>query len=336
MGLLLALTNLSSSTLFSDHLNSVHLIEDLRSKVGQENKLRSMNGRFYYRWIADIISNSGTSVIHTKSHTNEMSLVSLLNGEADHYASQAQGTTYLISTAPIPTFCMDDFTFYWDSDGWVESNICMFTDYFMVRQTAISLYHAHHHHMNAQLYDLQSPLPHLYTRASLAYSTLVQLYAHSGQLLTASCMKQRGQSASGLCRYRCGATEDMHHVFIECARFKLLRSEASELILKKVDKRMEEFEVHKSHGGKLIKIAKLFFLDSNVIWPLHASTFYLGYVPKLDHEVFANSTRRTHFLSNMHNDLHLAGICLASHIWGAVQRDMAKRREGLALVERVC
>jgi hypothetical protein len=59
VGLVVGLTqttgNPQSSTLHTDHLNSVRLIQDLRSEVGQENRLRNMNGRSYYRWIADLL-----------------------------------------------------------------------------------------------------------------------------------------------------------------------------------------------------------------------------------------------------------------------------------------
>jgi hypothetical protein len=62
---------------------------------------------------------------------------------------------------------------------------------------------------------------------------------------------------------------------------------------------------------------------------------YIGHVPQLDPiisvKAFANSTIRAHFLFNIHSDLHLAGICFASRIWGMVQKDMAKRREGIIM-----
>ena len=119
-GLLMASRKTQSSTLHSDHLNSVRLIQDLRSKVGQENKLRSMNGRSYYRWIADLARRTRTSVVHVKSHTDEMGIGSRLNAEADHYASRAQNVTHLIPAAPIPTFFMEDYAFYRDHDGWIE------------------------------------------------------------------------------------------------------------------------------------------------------------------------------------------------------------------------
>jgi hypothetical protein len=272
-------------------------------------------------------------VIHTKSHMNIMNLVSLLNNKADHYVSKAQGATHLIPAAPIPTFCMDDFTFYRDSDGWVKSNIHVFTDYFMARQTTVSLSHSHHHHMSVQLYDPRPSPLHPYTRASSAYSVLVQLYACWGQLPMASCSNQRGQLVSGKCRYGCKMMEDMHHIFVICTKFESLRSEAAGLKMKKIAKMVEDIEVRLSYGEKLMKAAKFFFCNSIECWPLHVLTFYLGYVPKLDalvsDEMFVNLTSCTRFLFNISSDFHLAGIRLVSCIWGAVQRDMARRRDGL-------
>src|ERR1700722_1190245 len=105
-GLLMTIGNTQSSTLHTDHLNSVQFIEDLRSKVGQENKLRTMNGRSYYRWIVDLVTRTRTSVVHVKSHTDNTGIGSWLNAEADYYALSAQKATHLIPTAPIPTFSM--------------------------------------------------------------------------------------------------------------------------------------------------------------------------------------------------------------------------------------
>jgi hypothetical protein len=138
---------------------------------------------------------------------------------------------------------------------------------------------------------------------------------------------------SGKCRYGCKMMEYMHHIFVICTKFESLRSEAARLIMKKIAKRVEDLEVRSSYGEKLMKAAKFFFCDSIEYWPLHVSTFYLGYVPKLDalvsDEMFVNSTSHTRFLFNVSSDFHLAGIRLASHIWGVVQRDMARRRDGL-------
>jgi hypothetical protein len=150
-------------------------------------------------------------------------------------------------------------------------------------------------------------------------------------------MKQKKKSESSGCRYGCMATEDMYHVFVMCGRFSALRGEARELIVRRVEKRIEEFKLEESHTVGLLKTAKLFFYDSDIIWPLHYSVYYLGHVPKLDslvaREAFANTVTCMRFLHNIHGDFHLAGIRLASRIWGAVQKDMARLREGIGLGE---
>jgi hypothetical protein len=149
-------------------------------------------------------------------------------------------------------------------------------------------------------------------------------------------MKQKGQTGDSRCRYGCRETEDMYHVFVRCERFRLLRSEAVELVMKRVGKRIEEYDLQESTARGLLEAAKSFFFDSDALWPLHYSTYYLGHVPQLDPiisvEAFANSTIRARFLFNIHSDFHLAGIRLASRIWGMVQKDMAKRREGIFMM----
>jgi hypothetical protein len=66
---------------------------------------------------------------------------------------------------------------------------------------ASTLAHAYHYCMATWLYDLWSQPLYPYTKASSAYSAMVQLYAHSGQLLTASNMKQKKQTGDSAWRY---------------------------------------------------------------------------------------------------------------------------------------
>jgi hypothetical protein len=122
-GLLLTSGSTQSCTLHLDHLNSVRFI----------------------RWIADLAIQTRTSVVHVKSHTSDLGIGSRLNAEADHYAVTAQNATQIIPTAPIPTFFMEDYVFYRDFDGWIETNIRVFVDYFLARQTARALSSAYHH-----------------------------------------------------------------------------------------------------------------------------------------------------------------------------------------------
>jgi hypothetical protein len=93
-------------------------------------------------------------VIHVKSHTEEMGIGSLLNAEADHYTTKAQSAIHHIPSAPIPTFFMEDYAFFREGDGWIETNIRVFIDYFLAKQLASTLAHAYHYCMATWLYDL--------------------------------------------------------------------------------------------------------------------------------------------------------------------------------------
>src|SRR6202044_3841297 len=119
-----------------NHLDPAMLIDDSRTAVKQERRLRSMNGRSYYRWILDLVFRKSATVTYTKAHTNDTSLPASLNREADHYASSAQKSIMSIPIAPSPTFFMDPFTFHRQSDGWIESNIRYFVDHFIAKATA--------------------------------------------------------------------------------------------------------------------------------------------------------------------------------------------------------
>jgi hypothetical protein len=128
----------------------------------------------------------------------------------------------------------------------------------------------------------------------------------------------------------------MYHIFMRCLRFRVLRLEAAESICKRIERRIEEFKIKESLVEGLLKAAKLFFEDSDSIWPLHYTTFYLGHVSQLDNivpvDAGTNPVSHTRFLYNVHCDFHLVGIRLTSRIWGMVQRDMARRKEGLLIL----
>src|ERR1700683_3867480 len=119
--------------------------------------------------------------------------------------------------------------------------------------------------MDTCLYDSCPHPTYPYMKASSAYSALVQLYAWSGQLPTASGMKQKKNIEDSRCRYGGNAMETMDHVFIVCGRFKVLREEARGLILRKVEKRIVEFNMKESQAVGLLEAAKLFFHDSDIL-----------------------------------------------------------------------
>lgn len=80
MGLVLSINNSQNNKLSTDHLNSVCFIDDTKTSINQENHLRDMNGCLYYRWIMNLARRVWTEVIHTKAHTNQvtMKLITML------------------------------------------------------------------------------------------------------------------------------------------------------------------------------------------------------------------------------------------------------------------
>jgi hypothetical protein len=140
-------------------------------------------------------------------------------------------------------------------------------------------------------------------------------------------MKQKNKNEHNGCKYGCSLNEDMYHVFVCCGRFKTLREEAVGMIVENMESQIEEYKLQESHVTRLWVAAKFFFCDSETIWPLHYLAYYLGHVLKLD--AFTSTVLRACFLHNIHGDFHLSGIQLASQIWGFVQKDMARRRDGI-------
>ncbi|KAJ7327652.1 hypothetical protein DFH08DRAFT_1026823 [Mycena albidolilacea] len=168
----------NDSILYTDHLNSVRLIDD-----------------------------SKTAVDHNTAW--EVSIPSRMNYEADHYTLSVQRHVHQLPTAPIPTFFMDEFTFYTREDGWIESNIRDYTAKSHTRNTATLATASNHQRMALQLYDTKPPPEYSYTHTYSAYLAVVQLYACSSQLPTADL-------ETPLCWLGCKVIDDQHHIFVDC------------------------------------------------------------------------------------------------------------------------
>jgi len=220
MGLLVALVLAESPPqICTNHMNSTMLIDDSCTAVNQEHQLRMMNGRSYYQWILDLALRKFATITYTKAHTDDSSLSASLNCEADHYASSAQKLISLIPIAPVPTFFMDLYTFHLETDGWIKSNIHHFVDHFTAKATADRLALMPKHQMSTWLYNLNLPPSWIYMKASSAYTALVQLYARSGQLVTAEGMCQKKALTCQMCHFGCPNTENPHHIFVVCGRY---------------------------------------------------------------------------------------------------------------------
>ena len=289
-----------------------------------------MNGCSYYRWIMDLVRKGRTEVIHMKAHTNQVNLPSLLNDEADHSASKSQNITNSLHPAPIPTFFMDRFTFFRPHDRWIESNIHIFINHFLVWNLSQDVLQKHHYRMAKWIYD-PHPLPtYPYVKAMVAYSAVVQWYARSGQLPTAVGMKERGQGENIRCRLGCNAIEDTHHIFVLCKSFEKLGADVCWEVVEKTKWKIDTAGLEEAQFMSLLTIAKSLFFDCSKPWPLHHSFYYLGHIPKLnahiESDIFGSRLKHERFIHNIYGDWHMSSIRLASRIWGKLQKEMAKRR----------
>ncbi|KAJ7043791.1 hypothetical protein C8F04DRAFT_890972, partial [Mycena alexandri] len=204
---------------------------------------------------------------YTRGHTDDVSVPSRLNFEADHYASTAQRVIDDVFTAPILTFFMDDFCFFTNLDGWIESNIRSFFDKSAARSASIEAGIAHQR-MAYDLHDKTTPPEWSYTHAFSAYSAVVQLYAQSGQLPTANLLHSRGKRQSPTCRLGCNNIEDMHHIFVACPQYAEWRSSAASDLHRHAQTKLAEKEIEEIDAVNLLTTVKSLFLDDKSVWPL--------------------------------------------------------------------
>ncbi|KAK0485575.1 hypothetical protein EDD18DRAFT_1111398 [Armillaria luteobubalina] len=101
---------------------------------GNKAKLWHIPAHSYYWWIVDIQTSSPhISLEYTPGHSRQRATPATLNDEADHFASWAQKHRNQLPVALIPTFFMDEFTFWTPDDRWIESEIKSFINSSMVK-----------------------------------------------------------------------------------------------------------------------------------------------------------------------------------------------------------
>ncbi|KAJ7777757.1 hypothetical protein B0H14DRAFT_2401425 [Mycena olivaceomarginata] len=336
MGHILAL-ELSSNThptvvptLYSDHQNSVNLIDDIQTRVSQDSRLRGMNGRSYYRWILALDRERRVNMLYTRGHSAELTLPSQLNREADHYASGSQRFPRLVPFAPTPTFTMDAYTLHTKADGWIESNTRNFIDFFLAREAAERLAHGNKLRMLASIHDEMPPPDYPYTRALSAHSAVIQLYVQSGQLPTAEVLESRSKIPCCMCRLGCDAVESAHHIFVDCVEFEEWRRAAGEEAHLRTERKLVEAGISRDEDQRaILNSAKSLFVDDATVWPLKISQYYLGRIPRIsDHitrEMVPDIAKRRKLASHLSADWHTSAIRLAGRIFGSIQRTMATR-----------
>jgi hypothetical protein len=244
--------------IITDHLNTVRFINDSKSSIDQEPRILKMNGRALYQWIIKLIDQSQARLHYTKSHTNKLDTHSILNTEADRYASIAHKHLNKLPFAPNPTFTMDEYTLYQKGMSWIESNTKHFIDNIMSCTTSTNLFFKGNYRMLTLLYKTTNNPEYLYLRSSAAYTALNQLYTRSRQLATANKIHKRkpDELDSDLCQFGCNDIETPHHLFITCDHFSNLRTSTLQHLVQSMEKCLQTNDVHPNLIQQLLRCVK--------------------------------------------------------------------------------
>ncbi|KAG7440800.1 uncharacterized protein BT62DRAFT_574379 [Guyanagaster necrorhizus] len=168
----------SSPTLYTDHLNSCHIISSALSSPCTPYQWSNLPGRSLYRWLLYLPQHSPPphhppTITYTPAHTNSLSIPSQVNSFADLVASNSQWFKVRPPLAPLLTFSMDLFMLYSPNDGYIETNISKYVSSILISRSYSSPDFHPASTMLLPLYDQHSPPEHPYLRASSAFSALV-------------------------------------------------------------------------------------------------------------------------------------------------------------------
>ncbi|KAG2095675.1 uncharacterized protein F5147DRAFT_553095, partial [Suillus discolor] len=142
------------------------------------------------------------------------------------------------------------------------------------------------------------PPDHPYVRTPYAYSALVQLYARSRQLDSASVRFARMGDISPWCQFGCECLETPHHLFVKCPH-------TTSMLLFEAKTTVQTTDVYLHSTRRL-------FVDDASVWPLRETRYYLGTVPAIQTPDQISSVLATKIAHVWHG----ASIRLAGQIWG--------------------
>ncbi|KAI5990881.1 hypothetical protein EDD15DRAFT_2121536, partial [Pisolithus albus] len=151
------------------------------------------------------------------------------NNAADRLASTAQGYPRPLPV-PVPTFAFDSFFLYTTHTGLIESASSPVILHLFARSVSSSPHFRPTALLLPSLYEPLPPPSYRYTKASSAFSAVVQLYARSSQLDTAVTCFERHNGSTPYCHFGCLSLETAHHLFVSCYRFQSLRDEYTQRV----------------------------------------------------------------------------------------------------------
>ena len=279
-----------------------------------------------YQWLFDIFRRSPNPPVltYTPAHTSDQSTPAHANRLVDHLASSLHAPDRPLLSLPLPTFTLPLYVLYAPSHGYVLPPIPSTLDDLLTSSRLSDASARPNPVLFRCLYDDHPPPPHPYTRASSAYSALVQLYSRSSQLDDAFTRYRRFGDASPACHFGCATLEIPHHLFVECPHFSIVRDGALGAVTLETSSLLTTAETPLL-SDVILRTAHTLFVDDPDTWPQYFSHYYCGTVPPLPAAPNTDGTRSSarRLLSCIATLWHSTSIRLAARIWGSYKRALA-------------
>lgn len=211
--------------LYTDHLNSVRYLENLRTALEAHGPPPAAGSP--YKWLVDILTRSPLppDITYAPAHTSAQSIPARANRTVDRLASCSHSNGHHLLAFSLPDFFLPDYCLY-SRDGFIESSISNYIASCLDTLTASSPDFRPAVNLAILAYSDHPPPSRPDIRASSAYSPLVQLYARCGQLDTAVTRFIRFGDLAPWRRSGCPVFETAHHVFAHCPIFTSFRASA--------------------------------------------------------------------------------------------------------------
>lgn len=268
--------------LYTDHLNSVRFLQTFPAP--SQICSPPLNPALpLYHWLLDIFrcTPNPPLLTYTPAHTSDTSPPTQANRLVDHLASSSHSPLRPPLSLPLPTFHFPSYVLHVPSHGYVlPSSIPSTLEDLATRSTLINPSLRPNSVLFRSLYDNHPPPPHPYTRASSAYSALVQLYLCSSQLDDARTRHRRFGDTSPSCHFGCDALETPHHLFVQCPHFEAVRDEALRALLRDTSALLQATKTPLPEDV-ILRTARTLFTDDSTTWPQTLSHYYYGMVPPL-------------------------------------------------------
>ncbi|PIL26790.1 hypothetical protein GSI_11126 [Ganoderma sinense ZZ0214-1] len=310
--------------LYTDHLNSVRFLQTYPTPFPFSSP--PLNPALpLYDWLLDILRRTPNppDLTYTPAHTSATSPQAQANHLVDRLASSAHSATSPVLSLPLPTFAFPPYVLHVPSYGYaLLSSVPSVLDNLTTRSQLSDASARPNSVLFRSLYDTHSPPLHPYTRASSAYSALVQLYVRSSQLDDAFTRCRRFRDASPACHFGCDVLETPHHIFVHCPQFAAVREEALSAVITETSSLLDRAPETLPSSDVILHAARSLFSDDPVIWPQTLSHYFYGTVPPLPAVSAALGAHPPvrRLLSRIAAAWHSASIRLVARIWGSYKR----------------